>query len=199
MPATNRTLDLRWFWKYDIAAGAEFRARLRLSNDLVTSVDLTNPVAEYNFTVSGSAADFEMFETMIALPNGVQSFDLTFISGGALVATGTIHIDDISAATVAALALPGDYNNNGIVDAADYVVWRKNEHTMNTLPNDPIGGTIGSAQYNTWRAHFGQTAGGGSSTNATVPEPPISCLLILGATAGIWRGRQIASRVPSTR
>ena len=121
---TNRTLDLRWFWKYAIAAGAEFRARLRLSNDLVTSVDLTNPVAEYNFTISGSAADFQMFESMIALPDGVRSFDLTFISGGALGATGTIHIDDISAAIVAAAALLGDYNHNGIVDAADYTVWR---------------------------------------------------------------------------
>ena len=103
---TNRTLDLRWFWKFDIAAGAEFRARLRLSNDLVTSVDLTNPVAEYNFTISGSATDFQMFETMIALPDGVQSFDLTFISGGALMATGTIHIDDISAATIACTCAP---------------------------------------------------------------------------------------------
>ena len=65
-----------------------------------------------------------MFETTIALPNGVRSFDLTFISGGALSAIGTIYIDDISAAIITAPVLPGDYNHNGIVDAADYVVWR---------------------------------------------------------------------------
>jgi hypothetical protein len=58
-PGTDRTLDLRWFWKYDIAAGAEFRARLRLSNEAITSVDLTNPIAEYYFTLSGSAAHFK--------------------------------------------------------------------------------------------------------------------------------------------
>ena len=103
----DRSFQLRWFWKYDIAAGAEFRARLRLSNDDVTSLDLTNPLVEYNFTVSGAAADFEMFETTVDLPNGVRSFDLTFISGGALSAIGTIYIDDISAAIVTAPVLPG--------------------------------------------------------------------------------------------
>jgi len=69
--------------------------------------------------------------------------------------------------------LLGDFNLDGAVDAADYVVWRKNENTMNTLPNDPYGGLIGVAQYNTWRSNFGKSAvstglsGGGSA----VPEP----------------------------
>jgi hypothetical protein len=59
--------------------------------------------------------------------------------------------------------IPGDFNNNGVVDAADYVVWRK---TDGTQPG-----------YNAWRTHFGQPAGGGSnaaatgSASAAVPEP----------------------------
>ena len=73
----------------DVAAGSEFRARLRLSNDAVTSLDLTNPLVELNFTVSGEAAEFEMFETTVELPDGVRSFDLTFITRGALSALGT--------------------------------------------------------------------------------------------------------------
>jgi hypothetical protein len=36
--------------------------------------------------------------------------------------------------------LVGEYNGNGSVDAADYVVWRKNQGTSNPLPNDPTGG-----------------------------------------------------------
>ena len=40
-------------------------------------------------------------------------------------------------------AIPGDFNHDGTVDAADYVVWRKTDGT-------PAG-------YNTWRTHFGQT------------------------------------------
>ena len=50
------------------------------------------------------------------------------------------------------VVLPGDYNFDGTVDAADYVVWCKNNGTNNTLPNDPIGGMIGPAHYNQWCA-----------------------------------------------
>ena len=41
--------------------------------------------------------------------------------------------------------IPGDFNGNGVVDAADYVAWRKGLGTLYTQ-ND----------YNVWRAHFGQ-------------------------------------------
>jgi hypothetical protein len=52
--------------------------------------------------------------------------------------------------------LVGDYNDNDVVDAADYVVWRNNVGTSTELPNDSLDGTIGTAQYNQWRTHFGQ-------------------------------------------
>ncbi len=174
----DRSFQLRWFWQYDVAAGGEFRARLRLSEDEVTSLDLTNPSLELDFTVSGEAADFEMFETTIVLPNGIQSFDLTFISGGALAAIGTIYIDDISASIVTA----PDYNNDGIVDAADYIVWRKN------------GGT--QAGYDTWRANFGaMTEGAGSSAESPpVPEPTALILFCVGLAAAAIRGRRGAMR-----
>jgi hypothetical protein len=76
--------------------------------------------------------------------------------------------------------IPGDYNNDGKVDSADYVVWRKNEGTMNILPNNPIGGTIDADQYNQWRAHFGQTTppGGAGQSEAAVPEPATVVLLL---------------------
>ena len=63
----------------------------------------------------------------------------------------------------------GDFNHDGIVDAADYVVWRKTDGT-------PAG-------YNIWRANFGQPSGSGSvaSANATVPEPTALVMLIVAA------------------
>jgi hypothetical protein len=52
----------------------------------------------------------------------------------------------------------GDYNNNGTVDAADYVVWRENADTNNTLPNNPLSGPIGQAHYEQWSANFGRSS-----------------------------------------
>ena len=77
---------------------------------------------------------------------------------------------------------PGDYNDDGTVDAADYVVWR---NTLGqTVPNygqsnaalgtgaDGDGdGVITDADYDVWRARFGETASGASLPAAGVPEP----------------------------
>jgi hypothetical protein len=181
---TDRSLQLRWYWKHDIAAGGEFRARLRLSSDTVTSLDLTNPADELTFTVSGESAEFEMFETTIAVPDGIRSFDLTFISGGDLTALGSIFIDDISAAIVAAPALLGDYNGNGVVDAADYVVWRDSlGATGANLVADANGdGLVSSLDYEIWKANFGDTAGGvsGLASSAPVPEPTTVVGIVVG-------------------
>jgi hypothetical protein len=79
--------------------------------------------------------------------------------------------------------VPGDYNNNGLAEAADYVVWRKNEGTNNLLPNDGgLPGPIGTGHYNQWRANFGKTGGSGTGAGSSatgsgrevadvVPEP----------------------------
>jgi sugar lactone lactonase YvrE len=65
----------------------------------------------------------------------------------------------------------GDFNSDGIVDAADYVVWRKG-----------LGTTYTQNDYNVWRANYGATAAGGSGSGATgfssaVPEPASIALL----------------------
>ena len=80
--------------------------------------------------------------------------------------------------SVVAAGLPGDYNHNGAVDAADYVLWRKYNNTATTLPNDLTSGTDDS-DFTVWRSHFGQPAGSGaaSDTNTAVPEPTTLVLL----------------------
>ncbi|MGD9636192.1 MAG: hypothetical protein AB7U97_23120, partial [Pirellulales bacterium] len=75
----------------------------------------------------------------------------------------------------------GDYNNNGIVDAADYAVWRDHLGAPNgALVNDVNHGTIDQDQYNTWKANFG-TSGAGSTIGATVPEPATIALFAAGS------------------
>jgi hypothetical protein len=74
--------------------------------------------------------------------------------------------------------LPGDFNQDGHVDAADYVVWRKSDGTQ--------------AGYDKWRANFGASHGLGRSSAgypvdasaellSEVPEPSAICLCVLAA------------------
>jgi hypothetical protein len=77
--------------------------------------------------------------------------------------------------------LPGDFNHDGIVDAADYVVWRKGMRTTYTQ-ND----------YDVWRANFGKTTGSGATgyplgaTAEPLPVPePASVTLLIAALAGL--------------
>ncbi|MCO6044295.1 right-handed parallel beta-helix repeat-containing protein [Aeoliella sp. ICT_H6.2] len=80
--------------------------------------------------------------------------------------------------------LPGDYNDDGFVDLADYTMWRNHLGSPEgTLPNDSDGGTIGSAQYQTWKNNFGNsTEQSASRGNASVPEPSAVLLFALGLT-----------------
>lgn len=72
--------------------------------------------------------------------------------------------------TAALTGLDGDYNNDGMVDAVDYSVWRGNLGApAGTLPNDVDGGVVSANQFQTWRANYG-AALSVQSLN-TAPEP----------------------------
>jgi formylglycine-generating enzyme required for sulfatase activity len=78
--------------------------------------------------------------------------------------------------------VPGDYNGNGTVDAADYVMWRKGGPLLNEV-NAP--GTVNAQDYTEWRMRFGNNtpsgSGAGGGLGATsVPEPG-AWLLVVGA------------------
>jgi hypothetical protein len=82
------------------------------------------------------------------------------------------------------IVLPGDYNADGTVDAADYVVWRKNVGGS-SLPNETVSlGTVDEADYIEWRAHFGRSTPGSASAQAiAAPEPTAAALVMLSLTA----------------
>ncbi len=111
--------------------------------------------------------------------------------------------------------LKGDYNKNGEVDAADYVIWRKTKGQtgsefvlgpppMPLVPNHPPADgdhtfLVDDADYAVWASHFGQPgSGGGPGAGATlgssslthVPEP-VSFVLAAASllAAAIWRNR----------
>ncbi|MEQ8848085.1 polysaccharide lyase family 1 protein [Botrimarina sp.] len=85
--------------------------------------------------------------------------------------------------------LPGDYNADGLVDAADYTVWRDRFGAADgALPNDADGGPIGAAQRATWAAAYGETLQARSASQA-VPEPASAALLLCAAAALLRRSR----------
>lgn len=76
--------------------------------------------------------------------------------------------------------LAGDYNQDGIVDAADYTVWRDNLGSPHSLPNDDTPG-VGPDDYERWRSQFGQQLLEGE-VNTTVPEPATFFLCLIALT-----------------
>ena len=64
---------------------------------------------------------------------------------------------------VVADGLLGDYNGNGVIDAADYTVWRDAVGAgATTLTNDPTPGTVDGNDYLYWKTHFGEPLGSGA-------------------------------------
>ncbi|MEQ8849164.1 DUF6807 family protein [Botrimarina sp.] len=82
--------------------------------------------------------------------------------------------------------VPGDFNNDGVVDAGDYTVWRDNvgaedESSLNGNGSGSDG--VDGADYELWRQNFGATSAELASLLAGVPEPSASVLAALGLLA----------------
>ncbi|TWT78389.1 hypothetical protein Pla123a_11800 [Posidoniimonas polymericola] len=82
--------------------------------------------------------------------------------------------------------LVGDYNDDGVVDAADYTVWRDSEGVSVTLPGESpdatTPGLVDAEDYAFWQANYGAAAAG-SLNGAAAPEP--TGLAIAGTLASL--------------
>jgi hypothetical protein len=78
--------------------------------------------------------------------------------------------------------LPGDYNRDGAVDAADYIVWRRAMDGSGNLAADGSrNGVVDQADYDVWRQHFGSILA--MSLAQAVPEPGCAALLLAAIVA----------------
>ena len=75
----------------------------------------------------------------------------------------------------------GDYNGNGIVDAADYVIWRRTLDQTGLTPGSGADGNsngmIDAGDYTFWRSQFGSVVSGVGAVATTIPECALSCSL----------------------
>jgi hypothetical protein len=110
--------------------------------------------------------------------------DVQFTSrAGANFTVSNVWIGNAAALVPPTAASQGDFNNDGVVDSRDYVVWRNTVgQTGPALAADGNGNyQIDTGDYNVWRAHFGQPiagSGAGFDSAIGVPEPQSMCLLI---------------------
>lgn len=100
------------------------------------------------------------------------------LAGGLAWNTSLLYTSGVI--SVVGAGLSGDFNEDGAVDAADYVLWRKND-------GSPTG-------YTAWRSHFGSPLGSGTLASALypnpIPEPATVTLIALGSAVVLLQRRQ---------
>jgi hypothetical protein len=117
------------------------------------------------YTQSGNLAN--------AGTGSIDWIEFVFFNNPSSTSTATdFYIKSLEISDTAPAGQPGDFNSDGKVDAADYVVYRKNNGTNSPLANDNgLGTPIGTAHFNLWRSNFGEMAGaGGGQSVGAVPE-----------------------------
>ncbi len=93
--------------------------------------------------------------------------------GSSVAALDAAAVPWVEARIDTLIGLPGDYNANGTVDAADYVVWRETlTSTVQLAADGDMNGTVDAGDYGVWWANFGAVMAGTASTArpAAVPE-----------------------------
>lgn len=100
---------------------------------------------------------------------------------------------------VVVYVLAGDYNRDGTVDAADYIVWRKNlgqAAAAGTSADGDFNGTIDHEDYEVWKSHFGTTLPtpiSALSASNILPEPSAGCMGCLAfLLVGVCRRKVVA-------
>jgi hypothetical protein len=155
----------------ELARGAFFHADF----DQLVAADQTDTQAPmYLMNVSIDGGTPGAFRDLIDQPRGDQRFGVDE-SGRLYVFSKRTGEDIIYRTDLIANqnANAGDYNDNGIVDLADYTVWRDNLGApAGRLFNDVDGGVIDGDQYRTWRANIvTESAMATQHELVGVPEP----------------------------
>jgi hypothetical protein len=117
------------------------------------------PILTSNFGIISGTFD----DAVLPIVDGL-TFEITYLNPQTVV----LRVVEV---------LPGDYNDDGTVDAADYTLWRDQLGAAASLPNDDTPG-VGEDDYTRWKANFGQP-GPGAGSLANVPEPASLTLLSL--------------------
>jgi T5SS/PEP-CTERM-associated repeat protein len=103
--------------------------------------------------------------------------------------------NSVTLAVASSAGVAGDYNRDGVVDAADYVVWRKSSVTGNLIGDGNGDSMVNAADYGVWRTAFSQRSIGSSfASSSRLPAIPEPTSLAIAAAAAMfhltWRRRR---------
>jgi hypothetical protein len=170
--------------------------------------DVSEPLDMKAGMITGSEVWFDVTSYLDGVRTGATDFGLAVMSAG--TADGwQIHFNGsnepsarprlVVASTNAAISqpdLPGDFNGDGSVDAADYTTWRDHlggTHNLNGNGDETggSGGIVDQADYALWKSNFGQTSDGvGGTLGGAVPEPTSLWLMVAAVVGLIGAGRR---------
>ncbi|MEM1027817.1 MAG: PEP-CTERM sorting domain-containing protein [Planctomycetota bacterium] len=146
----------------------------------ITGVAVLGGTLEVSLLNAFAPTAGQRFDILLAAGGVTGMFDqevLPALSGG--LAWDVLYEANAVALSVVAAILAGDYNGNGVVDAADYTVWADNFGSTAALAADGNGnGVVDAADYTIWADNFG-TSAAVSQGLVNVPEP--QAILLLGA------------------
>ena len=114
-----------------------------------------------------------------------------------------VEVTDLGDGYTYVLFLPdaaGDYNHDGIVDAADYTVWRDTLGSMTSLAADGNGnGVVDARDYRDLEDDLWRNDDGRSRRATAVPEPASAILFAVGALLACRRKRRYARAATRNR
>ncbi len=194
-PAYNGTAASRADWNNrSLAFNSELNAGLTgLENSLAQiSIERFDVAALFD-QVLATPADLGLTNVTSPAAPGLEPGDW-FYNSGNVVANPEEYLfwDEVHPTTTmhAALAdaiydfltapdiLAGDYNNDGLVNLADFTVWRANLGSTASLANDDTPG-VGPDDYAVWKSQFANSAGTVEVASQPIPEPRAIDLLAL--------------------
>lgn len=163
--------------------------------------------SNYSLNLTQDPLDFTTTETAtidvsLASSNGLQrTFEVVTslpVDATEVIEDGvTITVDvegSVTASDTFTITLPleGDYNSDGLVNIADYTVWRDTLGAAGPglAADGNFDWVVDESDYSLWKDNFGDAAAGSLVAAASVPEP--SAVMLLGAMAlflGVRRRR----------
>jgi autotransporter-associated beta strand protein len=113
-----------------------------------------------------------------AVGNGSADFQVSWITGSGLLNVATLPV-----------TANADFNGDGLVDGADFLVWQKNFGAAGGHAQGDANGdnTVNAADLAVWQGHFGGISATGAAT--AIPEPAAAMLAVVAA-CGLARFRR---------